>query len=964
MKANIIFIFLLLYLSNELFSQNIPDDLARRLHGKTNLSEIMQVVNNYYDFGRLQTEQVRTSGEQNENADVESPYLFWKRFEYYWRSRLDENGNVGSNVSKKILEGYANYVQSRTTNSAQSPLSSYGFWNPFGPSVITHYGQGYASGYGRVNCIAFHPTDPSTLYIGLPQGGIWKTVDNGSNWFPLTDQIPSTGVGGIVVDHANPNFIYVLTGDGDGSTGGFVVNYGYAQSSVGVLKSTDAGNSWQKTGDFPGAGSTYYGYKLIQHPSNTNILFAATSSGIYKTTDAGLTWTQVKFGNFTDIEFKPGSPTTMYASSIPGTFYRSTDTGDTWSNAGLTGLPSGANRLNIGVSSNNSNYVYLLAGPVTASGIFKGVYRSTNSGVDFTTQTTTPNILGRANLGNDAVDQSIYDLAFEVAPSNASVVLTGGVNIWKSTNNGSTFTYRTAWQNDQAANYIHADIHSLAYNHLNGYLYSCSDGGVGFSTDDGETWTFISSGLQTQDVYHADWLESNADVIITGNQDNGTTIKTSSSTSYTNIYGGDGFDCLIDPADVNTLWFVSNNTIHKTTNGGFSQTDISPAGLLYFPNLARDFNNNNKIYAADASSFYSSTNGGTTWTTTGIAGGIALTTCPSNSSRIYVSDGTNTRRTDDAGSTFTSINGTTGYPLNSSLTDIACQQSNSLVIIASFGGYNIGKKIYSSTNGGASWTNISGSLPNVAFHSVVFDGNNTMYAGSDIGVFVKSASMSDWQPFYNNLPKTPVSQLMVNNTAGKIYACTFGRGTYISDLYSTCTPSLVLNGNLYGNKFYEAGDFITATVSVNTGAGNNVAMKATNLVHLFPGFIAGNNSTFHAYIDPCGVGGVPNKPVQTFTESVPVKYIPASGKSVFPYAHIVSVNARTRKVVLQVDAPGRYTIRLTDKDGNYISIQKSEAILLPGKHEFALTSTQSGFYYLQLFKDKQLIHFQEWEITP
>jgi hypothetical protein len=294
--------------ASTLQAQKIPPELAKTIAGKTNLKEIMADVDAYYQYGKAPFLQ-----DFEEEKDFENPYIFWKRFEYYQSARLDEKGNIYPNVNRIIWDNWNSYKLLKPNYFNQpSQNSSYGSWSSFGPTSITRYGEGYNSGYGRVNCIAFHPTDANTLYIGLPQGGIWRTTDGGANWSVLTDDLPSTGISGIVVSWANASTIYALTGDGDVSHGNFITSYGFDQKSVGVLKSTDGGTTWFQTGDLPNAGTAFYGYKLIQHPSNSNILFAATTSGIYRTANGGTSWTQVETDTrFTDIEFKPGSPNTM-----------------------------------------------------------------------------------------------------------------------------------------------------------------------------------------------------------------------------------------------------------------------------------------------------------------------------------------------------------------------------------------------------------------------------------------------------------------------------------------------------------------------------------------------------------------------------------------------------------------------------------------------------------------------------
>jgi len=499
---------------------------------------------------------------------------------------------------------------------------SYGTWTNYGPTAITRYGTGYNSGYGRVNCIAFDPNNEAVLYIGLPQGGIWKSVDNSTNWTVLTDDLPSSGISGLVVSHSNASTIYALTGDGDVSHGGFVTGYGFRQESVGVLKSVDGGANWSKTGTFPGTLGSYFGYKLIQHPINANILFAVTTDGIFRTSNGGSSWTLEQTGIFTDIEFKPGTPNTMYAArrmtQAGGTntnpLFISTDGGLTWDNSGITCLPTNAERLAIGVSAANSNYVYLLCGPNLGSGVFRGIYRSTNSGSSFTQRCSTPNILGYPTNGSDNEDQTFYDLCIEVDPNDANEIITGGLNIWRSTDGGTTMVNETYWKDNIAAasEYVHADIHNLTYhpNNIN-KIFACTDGGVGLSLNDGVDWSFPSLDLHIMATYHADWYEPNNDILAVGTQDNGSNVKYGSTNTYRHIYGADGFDCLIDQNNSLDIVYVANASIIRTTDGGLTDNPITPTNGGTFPQLARSYIDDNDILAGDGSNVYRSTNRGT-----------------------------------------------------------------------------------------------------------------------------------------------------------------------------------------------------------------------------------------------------------------------------------------------------------------------------------------------------------------
>jgi hypothetical protein len=119
------------------------------------------------------------------------------------------------------------------------------------------------------------------------------------------------GISGLVISWSDPDVIYVLTGDGDSNLGenGFVQGFDYIRPSIGVLKSSDGGISWQQTGTLYNTDSFFVGYKLVQDPANANILLAATSRGLYRTTNAGSSWTRVSNteNRFYDIEWKPAA---------------------------------------------------------------------------------------------------------------------------------------------------------------------------------------------------------------------------------------------------------------------------------------------------------------------------------------------------------------------------------------------------------------------------------------------------------------------------------------------------------------------------------------------------------------------------------------------------------------------------------------------------------------------------------
>ena len=242
-------------------------------------------------------------------------------------------------------------------------MQSIGKWIPLGPkSMAPTYEPRSGHGMGRVNCVAFHPTNPDILWIGTPGGGVWKTYNSGKDWEPLTDFLPTLAVSNIAVDPKNPDIVYMSSGDFD--TGGMSSSLSY-----GVFKSTDGGYNWTQTSLLNEENfNRSMLRKLIIHPDSTNHLITAGTLGIWKSNDAGETWKFIIDSLITDIEIDPTNPEILYAAM--GTkwgFYgsagvlKSTDFGETWTELN-TGIPpkNQISRMEIAVAPTDPNYIYVL----------------------------------------------------------------------------------------------------------------------------------------------------------------------------------------------------------------------------------------------------------------------------------------------------------------------------------------------------------------------------------------------------------------------------------------------------------------------------------------------------------------------------------------------------------------------------------------------------------------------------
>lgn len=836
MKIKILFTLLLLV---PFFLPGQNTELNRKLEGLDRIGDIMEVVDQHY---------AEIQNGLRERTD-EMPYKHWARWALFMSARTAPGGKL-VNVDQAIRKATKTYYQKNRSNA--------GNWNFIGPQSISGT-NGSAIGIGRVDRIAFHPTDPNILYIGTPSGGLWKSTNGGGSWTPLTDNFPSVSVSGIVVSHANPNTIYILTGDGDGS-GGFQFSAGYRRSSAGAFVSYDAGTNWFPLAPLPISG-TYLGYQLVQNPDDASNLLAATSHGIFQTTNAGGSWDTVLLGRTYEIKFRPGNANYVYATQS-GAFYRSLDAGLTWTEILNFDISMLAGRVALAVSNGQPNRVYLLSGWNNESTTFGGLYISNNSGFSFTRQCFSPNIVCAGCAGTGGKDQTAYDLALAVSHVSPSKLIAGGVATWGSIDAG------VSWSNvhgircgdfTTSTGYVHDDIHDVEYHPLTGEVFLCTDGGLNKSANDGQDWVSLSDGIAISQIYHMAGSLVDIDKLMIGLQDNGVHRRHSNTNVWDPVStGNDGFDCVYNANSALTGYFSANRAIARFTNNGSNVNFISPGSEMKFFPRVQVHNTDAGFVLAGYDSLWRSTNYGTSWWNRTISGNWDIERCPNNDSRFYAAGGSSTFattgkmwRSDDEGVTWNQISSN-----ELRITDIDVRPTHSDHVYYTLGGFGPGEKVYASYNAGSSWTNLSGTLPNVPVNAIQVDQNGNMYIGTDIGVFYRGAGMVDWVPFWNKLPIVPISDLELYEGDNLIRASTFGRGVWQSDLYSNCPPLWVISSDIQGHKYYESSDWITCNKIIYGGQNTDVVFKAGDHIILSKGFQIGKGNRFRAYTAPCGVADI------------------------------------------------------------------------------------------------------------
>jgi photosystem II stability/assembly factor-like uncharacterized protein len=941
--------------------------LHERLAGKDKLPEIMSVVDNYF------AEFPEPEGE------FESDYLRWKRWEWYVSSRTGRDGAL-VNIPERMIKGLAEKEKMSTSMEDRNINSN---WTQVGPSSSPLQNPtAQYNGLGRINKAVFHPTNDQIIYLCTPNGGLWQSLNEGETWINLTDHLPSIGIAGCVVSYADPNTIYLLTGDGRAGFNSF----GYGQPSVGILRSTDNGASWHSTGALPNAGTNYYGNALEQSPTNPNTLVVATNVGLYRTTDGGNTWTQEETGHFQDVKFKPGDGNIIYATKQGRMFYRSTDGGDTWAtdamfNIGLWICDGfGGDRILIGVAPTNVSKVYLLSAPRLAAGSFCGTWLSTDSGASFTRQTTFPNIYGTGDDGSDDTDFTGYCMAFTCSSNNSFDIFAGGCTIWRSQDGGDNWDKVTSYNEGGSFPYIHPDVHGLSFNPLNNKLYASTDGGIYVSADFGDTWEDLTTGVETTQCYHMAGWDGNINKLLIGSQDNGVKYRKDNTTSFYHIIGGDGFDVAFNQVTGRPAYSSVNDVVVKYTGDGVSAgvTDID--NQQWFKPLAAHNTDTNIIMAGAGEGIFRSLDNGANWTNEGASGSWSLTSCPSNNSRFYATGGENFQTSNgglylsnNTGDTWTIKSTNSGFPdqsLWNKITDVAVNPLNSIIVYASFGGFEEGVKVVRSTNTGDTWTDLSLNLPNVPINCLAVDNSDGVYAGTDIGVFYKSATMTQWMPWSNGMPNVPVTELVIydDGTTKRLRAATYGRGVWQSDLAQTCDASVVVIGSLQGIRHYEASTAITSPAFVQGGEGTFVSFQSGDYITLSEGFRVIDESEFLGYISPCGQGGIPGLHDMGGTDRnasvIPMRRMwdPETG---LPYGsiHTVQITGGQCEVTFEINQPGSFEIVLARPvQEAFIPIAQGDTT--EGKHTMraSLDTVDHAFYHVLLFYNGKLVHFQELDL--
>ncbi len=739
-----------------------------------------------------------------------------KPMNYMFMQRAYPKGKIKSNAFKEAIK----FKKSMTKNKQSSSTI---LWEFVGPENIG----------GRVTDIEIPIDQSQVYYIGTASGGIFKTTDGGINWTPIFDEAESLSIGDIEISKSNTNTVWV--GTGEPNAGGSSLTY----DGNGVYQSTNAGISWTNKG-LNNVGSIS---KVLLDPNDDNTIYVAAmgelfknspNRGVYKSTDNGSSWNKVLFvSDSTGIIDMVNHPTNsnilyavawerirrpqyrLYGGATSG-IYKSMDAGNTW-NELTNGLPSAASekgRISIAISQSNPNVLY--ARYADAIGNIKGVYK-TNDGGDTWVEVNSSQL---TNVGYHWWFSGIY-----VDPSDENVLYNADFVVQKSINGGNSWF--------SVFSGAHVDQHALAFNTQNhNELLLGNDGGVYKSTDNGSSATKYDNLPITQ-FYKLYVDPQYQNKIYGGAQDNNTIRTTTGSTDdWYAIYGGDGFQPLVDPNNTNVIYALSQygNLVKSVDNG--NNFTYATSGIAYSDrknwNTPITFDpQNSQILYYGTQRLWKTTNAAASWSpispdlTNGSGGGNltfgTITTIDvskiDNNIIVVGTDDSNVWITHDGGTNWNNISG--GVP-NLWTTKCLLDRTDQNTIYVTFSGYryaNNASHVFKSTDAGSSWIDIGNTLPDIPVNDIVKDSYGNLIIATDVGVFASNDEGVSWVPLDNNLPTVPVTDLYIDEAQQYLYAATYGRSAYKANL-SGDILSAIANKDLSTLKIYPnpASDMITVSL--------------------------------------------------------------------------------------------------------------------------------------------------------
>ncbi len=655
----------------------------------------------------------------------------------------------------------------------------------------TRQGNGITSGRMRAILVDSGDASHHTVWVGGIAGGLWKTtnITNApATWTLVSDNFSNMAVSAICQDPNNVNIIYFGTGEktfnADAVKGG------------GVWKSTDHGLTWNL---LPSTAAFYNVTKIvIDNTGNVYVATIGSGNGLMRSSDAGSTWTNIMpTGLSTRISEMELSTTGRmhivvgyYNTAFASSGYRYTDnpateTGATWSSATVA-FPNTQYNVDLAVAGNT-----LYALPANSAFQTPNVYKSIDGGDNWLVTAGDPTGVSSG--------QAWYNEAIAVDPANDQNVVVGGLDMFRTTNGGATWTKISNWVG-AGLSYVHADQQTAVW--IGNQVLVGSDGGIHYSNDGGATFTDRNTGLRIKQFYSIAMHPTNYNYFLAGAQDNGVhQLNAPGLSGSVEVTGGDGALVAIDQ-DQPQYQFGSYvfNQYRRSTDGGNTWSSVNYSGTIGLFINPFDYDNaGNKIYASGNANQYirweNPQTGGTftpislTQLNSGKVSTVQVS--PFTPKRVYfgstVGKVVKVDNADGAFSLPTDITGSTMPAFNVSCVAVGTDDNN---LLATYSNFGVAHVWVSTTGGGAAgWTDVSGNLPDIPVRWAVFypEDNTKAFIATEAGVFETNQLNGAATVWTQNatFPFVRTDMLKYRAVDGTIAAATHGRGVWTAVIPKT-----------------------------------------------------------------------------------------------------------------------------------------------------------------------------------
>lgn len=718
-------------------------------------------------------------------------------------------------------------------------------WNTMGPINIG----------GRTLALAIHPDNPDTMFAGSASGGLWKTTSAGvglNTWEYVRTGHPVLGVAAIALNPNNPDEMYIGTGEAYGSEelmpGVGPVRTTRGSYGIGLLKSEDGGLTWNKSLDWS-IDQRRAIQKIVINPKNSKTVFAATTEGTYRSLNAGSSWELIHdIKMATDIAINPIDTNKIFITyggmgSLGHGVYISENAGASFEKVNLVdaGGPAqffGKPVLNMAPSNPDIVMVSIGNSNGNTSGSEESrrtwLMRTEDGGDTWTTEF----------VNNDyyATFQGWYSHAIAIHPTNSDIVWATGQPrlLFKSTNGGSNLdTVFTNAANPPGPNNPDnvypflsnwADHHDIVFHPKNPeIIYFINDGGIFRTIDGGQTLENCNSGYQTVQFYNGvSNSNTNAVLFLGGLQDNNSIIY-EGDLSWRRGWAGDGSWTALNQENNDIAYLSAQYAQAVKSNDLFTESQFGDSyarpGFESFPTSEANFIapfvlspvDNTTIYMG-GEEIYKSPDGGDTWffTNSGLKldgnSMSAMATSYQSVDVVYATSSPkvtrpNVYRTTNGGDTWLNI---TGNLPDRFPTDIVVDPNNDEIVYITFAGFGT-PHVFRTINGGLNWEDISEGLPDIPTWAVIVDPlfPSHLFVGNEIGVFQSLDGGDNWENINTNLPDAVFAMdLIISRANRKLRVATHGNGAFEMDLpqgSSTETtdgiPKIIKLGDNYPNPF-------------------------------------------------------------------------------------------------------------------------------------------------------------------